>query len=309
MNPYRQAIKQAERTDRELAVLFARYLGSADHPRGRVISTYRNARRSMASAYRQSSMRQKAAALDTVREMQYSLRGIGAEAMPQAVELGQTSAQAQLDAYRKAGVEVTAAAETHDNLALLTGWNAAVDGQVAAIQAMILADAEVEMILGDGDRLGMMQSAPVQREGSRWLVYAVTAALMAWLLGRSGEQPLLGYRITAEGPEAGQRKKVEFQRQAIAAIDERTTDCCLRVHGQIVDLKQKFKLTGTPRFASKMKDPPFHWYCRTSVALYLDDYDDGYTAQMRESARTEIEAREETETRQEIHPAHARSRR
>lgn len=310
-NPYRLAIKQAERTDRELAALFARYLGSADHPRGRVLSTYRNSRRAMASAYRQASTRRMGAALDVLREMQYSLKSIGAEAIPKAVELGQSSAQAQLRAYQQAGVNATAAAETPDNMALFAGWNAAVDGQVAAIQAMVLTEAEVELILGSGDRLGMMQSAPVQREGGRWLAYAVAMALLAWLIGRDGDQGVARELVTGRYGADGAPLPPEppFQRQAVAAIDERTTDCCLRVHGQIVGLKEKFKLTGTPRFADRMRDPPFHWYCRSSVVLYREDFDDqGLSAEMREAADAELKAREERD-RAEIHPAHGRSKR
>lgn len=308
-NPYRKALQATRNTDHELEALFARYLGSAEHPRGRVLSAYRNARRSMATAYRQGQTRRTGAALETLRELQYTLRAIGAESIPQAVDIGQASAQAQTQAYQQNGTDVSAPAEAPDILALAAGWNAVVDGQIATVQAMILANAEQELILGDDERLGMLQPAPVQREGSRWLAYAMAMGILAWLMGRDGERPLVGYRVVTSGPLIGQRKEVEFRRQAIAAIDERTTDCCLRVHGQIVGLKEKFTLTGTPRFADKMRDPPFHWYCRTSVALYQDEHDDGMTAEMREAAGAELKAREETEKRREIHPAHARSRR
>lgn len=60
----------------------------------------------------------------------------------------------------------------------------------------------------------------------------------------------------------------QFQKQAIAAIDKRTTQCCLKVHGQIQNLDQPFVLTGTPRFADRIQNPPFHHRCRTAVSLY-----------------------------------------
>lgn len=60
----------------------------------------------------------------------------------------------------------------------------------------------------------------------------------------------------------------QLQKQAIAAIDTRTTQCCLRVHGQIQDLDRPFVLTGTPRFADRIQNPPFHHRCRTAVSLY-----------------------------------------
>lgn len=110
-----------------------------------------------------------------------------------------------------------------------------------------------------------------------------------------------------------QRNGIKYKRQAIAAIDERTTDCCLRVHGQITGTKQPFKLEGTPRFADEVMSPPFHWYCRTSTALYLPEFDEfaigPTTGQMEEAARLELEAREREGTRVEIHPASATSSR
>lgn len=112
-------------------------------------------------------------------------------------------------------------------------------------------------------------------------------------------------RKSGEG-QAGQ----QWRKQAIAAIDERTTDCCLRVHGQIQLLDAPFKLTGTPRFADEMKSPPFHLYCRTVQALYVEEFEvQGVTTDdMRDAARTELKAREDG-SRKEIHPAHATSRR
>lgn len=59
-----------------------------------------------------------------------------------------------------------------------------------------------------------------------------------------------------------------YRRQAIAAIDKRTTQCCLKVHGQIVDIDKPFQLSGTPRYGSELMWPPFHWRCRTSIVLY-----------------------------------------
>jgi len=103
----------------------------------------------------------------------------------------------------------------------------------------------------------------------------------------------------------------QWKKQVIAAIDERTTDCCLRVHGQVQPLNAPFMLTGTPRFADMMQHPPFHWYCRTAEALWIEEFEEQgtTTVAMRAAASAEIEAREKTGTRPEIHPAHATSRR
>lgn len=66
----------------------------------------------------------------------------------------------------------------------------------------------------------------------------------------------------------------KLQKQAVAAIDDRTTECCLRVHGQIADLDKPYKLTGTPRFQDEMMFPAFHWNCRTSSVAYHPAFDE-----------------------------------
>ena len=110
-------------------------------------------------------------------------------------------------------------------------------------------------------------------------------------------------RASAEGAQ-------KIQKQVIAAIDERTTNCCLQAHGQIRDEGEPFVLTGTPRYASEIQNPPFHWYCRTAPAPYIPEFEElGITTDdMQEAAREEQKARF-FRGRQEIHPASATSRR
>jgi hypothetical protein len=104
---------------------------------------------------------------------------------------------------------------------------------------------------------------------------------------------------------------VIYQRQAIAAVDENTTNCCLRVHGQVVGFEEKFHLTGTLRFADYVHAPPFHWNCRTVEVLYHSTMEGVgvTTGDMRSAAREELDARRRTGKRVLIHPAHATSRR
>jgi hypothetical protein len=100
-----------------------------------------------------------------------------------------------------------------------------------------------------------------------------------------------------------------LEKQAVAAIDQDTTNCCLRVHGQIQPLGDPYELKGTPRFAPKIAFPPFHWNCRTSSTAYHRDFERGAqvtTTDMRRAARAEIRARRDG-SREEIHPAHATS--
>ena len=102
----------------------------------------------------------------------------------------------------------------------------------------------------------------------------------------------------------------KIQKQVIAAIDERTTNCCLQAHGQIRDEGKPFVLTGTPRYASEIQNPPFHWYCRTAPAPYIPQFEElGITTEeMEGAAREELKARF-FRGREEIHPASATSRR
>jgi hypothetical protein len=82
------------------------------------------------------------------------------------------------------------------------------------------------------------------------------------------------------------------------------------VHGQVVDLDKPFHLTGQPRFAQYVDNPPFHWSCRTATALVRpQDAEDGLTQAMIDAARAELAARAATGKRVEIHPASALSRR
>ena len=82
-----------------------------------------------------------------------------------------------------------------------------------------------------------------------------------------------------------------IQKMAVATIDERTTECCLEVHGQVQYLGAPFHLTGDPHFASEMEKPPFHWHCRTSVALYDIGFDNGITQSLRAAALAVLERR------------------
>jgi hypothetical protein len=95
-----------------------------------------------------------------------------------------------------------------------------------------------------------------------------------------------------------------FKKQAVAAIDHRTTETCLNVHGQIQPLEGKFQLTGSPRYADEMDWSPFHAYCRTSIVLYQDVFDAGITDRLRASAASML-AEREAGIFNVVHPANA----
>lgn len=107
-----------------------------------------------------------------------------------------------------------------------------------------------------------------------------------------------------------QRTQTEYKKQAIAVIDQKTTDCCLRVHGQIQPLDKPFILEGTPRYSDKVDSPPFHWNCRTAMSLYTEKMEEKGvpTSEMVDAAQAELNAREDG-SRERIWPASATSRR
>lgn len=86
----------------------------------------------------------------------------------------------------------------------------------------------------------------------------------------------------------------EVGKQAIAAIGKNTTDCCLRVHGQIKRVSEPFELTGEPRFADRMMAPAFHWNCRTAVAMHHPLFEESLpTAKLQAEAKAELDERKE----------------
>lgn len=87
---------------------------------------------------------------------------------------------------------------------------------------------------------------------------------------------------------------VQVRKQWMASIGPRTTNCCLRAHGQIVDVDQPFTLTGTPRFAREMLSPPGHWNCRSSIVMWHESFEQGAlpTSKLRDDARAEIARRD-----------------
>ncbi|NLD42347.1 MAG: hypothetical protein GX657_02515 [Chloroflexi bacterium] len=267
-DPHAVAVRLAERTNADLLALFAR-LGTADHPRGVVLSAYRMAHRALRGALGDRF---------TVDEVLAELRRLLGPALTaqlrRAYEQGQRQAAATLDAY---GIE--AIADTSPPAAVAEAERAlglVVEGQAQAVRASVAARIATEaLLLGDDTRLGVLTPQPVVREGARWLT-ALAAAGFGAVVERSVPEP------------------DTWRKQAIATVDERTTDCCLRVHGQVRPLDGAFHLVGTPRFADDLPGPPFHWHCRSVVALVqADEADDPLSQDMREAARLELAAREE----------------
>lgn len=292
----RQALRAGDDIDRLIAKL-----GTAARPRGTVLVAYRNAQRGMRDVLGSSGPRKGAEAAEVMTGLRSELARAAGDTLNEAIRMGQKHAEAQAQAQGFA-LALGPLGMALDVAAMIAAWLAIVDQQRAAVTALIATGADESEILGDEGRAGVLRPGPVVAEGSRWVASAVTTAMALWfaeLIRRQGR----------EGP-SGAGTGTEWFHQAVAAIDERTTDCCLEVHGQVQPLDKPFTLTGTPRYADELDHPPFHWYCRSAEAvLHRSQVGDGITREMEEAARAEMDARERDKDRVEIHPAHARSRR
>jgi len=282
-------IRAAERTTRDLRALFGRALGTNEHPRGRILAAYRNAHRALRDVFRRA---RGAQAMGEVREVLTALRrdvqDAGTGALDAAIAIGRRQAEVERQVWELDPLDPT----TPNTRAMMDGWLSTVDGQTAFAMAVIATEGDPALILGSETRTGRLRASDTTRAGAHWIAAAAMGAL--W--------------VSLQGPQ--ERSKMTYDKQVIATIDERTTDCCLQAHGQIVPFEDDFKLTGTPRYADEMDWSPFHDYCRTSIAMVPSALpEDDLTRQMRDAARAELMAREETGELVEIHPSHARSRR
>jgi len=285
-----------------MGVLFAR-LGSRQHPRGAVWTAYvralRELRDIMASGpgsvgrpARAISSVQVAQAGQVLRQLRLDVAMGVQPVLQDAALLGSLQALAQLRAYGLTAPEnaTPPASEAQEGLQAVL---ATVDAQVAAATALLVTGAQPEMITGTDERQGPLSAAAVITPATLWVG---SAALAGW-----------GWAVGLYGGRPGQQP---WLKQTVAAIDERTTECCLRVHGQVTTLQGQFHLTGQPRFAEYKEAPPFHWRCRSATALVRpEDAGDALTDEMVSAARAELAARDATGGRVEIDPASATSRR
>lgn len=236
MTDHATAVKAAQHTTRELGRLFDTALGSVENPRGAVMAAYRVARAAMETALDRGHVGDVA---DVMNELRKSVEATARVQLSVAVDLGAEQAVRELAAR-----EIRAEAIPPDPVDALNAWLGIVDTQTASILGLFGFGGDVDpaLILGDETRLGLLAPGPALKEGARWMTLAA----------------MMGWSRTMEA--SARRRKIEFNKQAVAAIDERTTECCLRVHGQVVAMKAKFHLTGTPRFADDMDWSPFHFF-------------------------------------------------
>ena len=275
-------IQSALETGNAIGSLVAR-LGTSDNPSGRVLVAYRNARRAL-----KGNLNKPRAVMEVLDELRRTVVDATDKTLGDAVDVGKAQAMRDLVAYGITAQTADIPGDVANNAVMAVRTR--VDSQIYSVRASVLTGfADENLILGDDTRVGVLSGGGVISEASKWI-----AALTLFSYNRNVKQ---------SAPAD------EFMRQAIAAIDERTTETCLEVNGQVVGMDEDFHLVGTPRYADYLRDPPFHNYCRTSVALVRNtDAKDRLTQEMEDAGQAELDARGKDGTnRVEIHPAHARS--
>jgi hypothetical protein len=281
-NPLKQAIKSGVAANDYLNVLFAR-IGNNEHTNGVVMVAYENARRALTTALTESDPLR--AARDVMNGLRTTVRADVRLVLWLAQKTGAEEAARQLGYY---GVDYAGSVMgLSEQLGrAMDAIIAGIDQQAKTVEVLLLTGSE-EMILGGDASLGIVRPSYISR---------LAAFFTAKLMWDAFSESISGYEM-----QTGERK---FKKQAVAAIDQRTTDCCLRVHGQIQPLNKPFELTGVPRYADELDWSPFHDWCRTSIVLYQGSYDMGLTSQMREAADTVLQERGSGINRRR-HPADA----
>ena len=269
MNPFEQAVKRAVKNN-ELFNTYFSAVGIGDNRRGFVATAYRSAQMAMREALKQPN--KVAAARDVMGSLRLALHGGAYSLFQQAQGEAVQDAEVQLALYDDVqAAQVNSETLSEQRLSAVCAVLAKVDAQTAFIDAALMAGQDDDLILGDEDRAGALRPGDVLAASAFWV------AALFWDAWQA--------RISLD------RYGSHYQKVAVAALDNRTTDCCLRLHGQVQPFEKPFHLEGTPRFADELDWSPFHYYCRTSIALYLPEYDDGIAGRMQLSASMVLDER------------------
>lgn len=323
---HERAVNNASRTTERLGRLFDA-LGHAQSRRG-VWRAYR-----AAIAALSVNLDSLAGTNDVLAQLRRTVALEASDVLQDALELGIEAGQRDANLW---GFVVDPANDLTVPPDALAAILANVDMQALGAKGLLLLGQNDEaQIIGNDERAGILTPAPVASDAARWIVLlsmiaydvvvqrsivrtelpsyfqeegirAVNASVPA-LFGNRFE----GYDFAQFGIGARVREVLsEWGRQVVAVVDERTTDCCLRAHGQWQAMGDDFVLTGQPRYADKMPHPPFHRWCRSATALVQRQYAaDDLTQKMRDAARAELNARTRKPRRKVITPANAFSRR
>lgn len=250
------SIKLAQRWNRRLRGI-TRRLGTKQYPNGAMLTAYRNARRATAGLMAQTTdpLERIIGITEIMAALRADVTSTAARELQAGVNLGQEIAEANADIYnlpvaRDAMPSITSTLDTAIDIAAAT-----VDRQDAYVRALILAEAEEDELLGNERHPGIINPSAVVRDVDHWAAHLVSDTfgfiLFAALAGMGTQAPT-------------------FEKVAVAIRDMRTTETCQKVDGQAVPVDKPFDLNGwSPAYADEMEFPPFHYFCRTGIALGL----------------------------------------
>jgi hypothetical protein len=236
-DPHDKVVKDAEHTHRELGKMIDG-LGGVEHPKGDISAAYRAAHREVRDIAKREAWNEIPEAMES---LQGKVSGVAGKAVRAASALGIESARIQFGVY---DIEIPEEWEDPATTYLEDAWSNVVRQQISSVQAAIAARPDPIILLGDKTRQGLIRPGPVIAAGAGFMAAALASA----------------WALTADRGAKKADPRADFRRQAIAAVDQRTTDCCLRVHGQVVKMDQPFHLSGTPRYGDRIMSPPFHDY-------------------------------------------------
>lgn len=248
----------ARRANIALSKEFGR-IGTKKHPRGFVLTNYRTARRALKQGLDEDKSTQENVAIihDVGNTLKSAITFDTTQMLKRVAKIGAANAEAQRVAMELPPIPAELQPNTlTEQAAIVASIVASIDAQLALAVALTVAKSDLNAVLGDNSRVGVVAPAGLASK----LAVLTATLLLSEYIGTLLNTP--------------EEEKV-VQRIAVAVIDSSTTNTCQLVDGQVVDVDEKFTLTGTPRFAGKMASPPFHWWCRTTEAIYRKDAKEG----------------------------------
>jgi hypothetical protein len=282
-SPVLQSVKIALEAHDYQGKLFSK-IGNNSNPKGAVTTAYRNAYRALKTAMTERNREQAVA--EVLSQLKTAV-AVGVRPVLQAsIKYSQIYAEKQLSLF---GEDVTPTTSIDLSTQVDNAMDAVIaglDNQAARISSILIAGLDDSLIMGDANHVGLLRPSEIITSVNFWI------STLLW----SNFERTLKRKVDT--------KEIYFDKVAVAALDQHTTDCCLRVHGQVQPIDAPFHLDGFPRYADLMDWPPFHWHCRTSIALKRHDIDDLVIDDLKVSAEDLLQERAKGIAR-EIYPANA----
>lgn len=247
------------RNDHERMASMINLIGTRENPGGLVTTAYRVANRAMRGYFnRRRDQYDLAESREIMSTLRRSMMTATNESLDRGTRLGARSAEAQLRAYSlRIPRPPTPTIPTRG----ISVVSAEVTRLSTTVESLLVANVEKELIVGSTRRVGALSPGFMTKTLTYW------SLLSMW--------DMWGATIGAVIP-----KKSPYRKQVVATMDARVTDCCLNAHGQIVKFDDMFYTPDSPAYADFQEWTPFHEHCRTSIALYLEQFDIGLTSAM-----------------------------